>query len=222
MTQQPYTLNRRAFIKASAIATFTAALAGTKVMSQPAFAQSEMSDIDILNYALTLEHLESRAYEVVNNIDLLDGAARDYFVEFGNQEAAHVVALTGTITKLGGTPVRAQADYNWPDFQTGQEVLDYFQTLEELGAAAYLGQAGNIQNKDLLTAAVSIHNVEGQHAAVLADLVGKPVSPAFAEAKTMDEVVAAITPILSTAPADWPMTGRGGRRRSMAPSNRPF
>ena len=114
MTQQPYTLNRRAFIKASAIATFTAALAGTKVMSQPAFAQSEMSDIDILNYALTLEHLESRAYEVVNNIDLLDGAARDYFVEFGNQEAAHVVALTGTITKLGGTPVRAQARFPIP------------------------------------------------------------------------------------------------------------
>lgn len=222
MNQQTYKLNRRAFIKASAIATVTAALASTKVMRQPAFAQSEMSDIDILNYALTLEHLESRAYEVANNINLLDGAARAYFIEFGNHEAAHVVALTGTITKLGGTPVRALANYNWPDFQTGQEVLDYFQTLEELGAAAYLGQAGNIQNKDLLTAAVSIHNVEGQHAAVLAELVGKPVSLAFAESKTMDEVVAAITPILSSAPADWPMTGRGGGSRYISAPNRPF
>ena len=202
-------MNRRNFLQVSAATMVATALMNTQLMTRTAFAQSGNSDIDILNYALTLEHLESRAYQDVNNIGLLTGVARDYFIEFGKQEATHVVALTGTITKLGGTPVRAQERYNWPTFNDAQEVLNYFQTIEELGAAAYLGQAPNIQNKDLLTAAVSIHNVEGQHAAILSDLVGKSPSPTFAEAKTMDQVLAVVKPLLGTMPAAMPQTGRG-------------
>lgn len=209
-------LDRRNFLKTSAIALFTTTMMSTRLMSAPLYAQSNISDLDILNYALTLEHLESRAYQDVNNIGLLTGKAKEYFVEIGNHEAAHVVALTGTIAKLGGTPVRAQEKYNFPTFKTEAEVLTYFQTLEELGAAAYLGQAGNIQDKDLLTAAVSIHNVEGQHAAVLADLTGKAPSPAFAEAKTMDQVLAVVKPLLSSAPAAMPRTGRGESKYSSA------
>lgn len=211
---QTTTLNRRNFLKSSAAALFATTMLGTRLMSVPAFAQSSMIDLDILNYALTLEHLESRAYQDVNNLGLLTGKAKEYFVEIGNHEAAHVVALTGTITKLGGTPVRAQEKYNFPTFKTEKEVLAYFQTLEELGAAAYLGQAGNIKDKDLLTAAVSIHNVEGQHAAVLADLTGRAPSPAFAEAKTMEQVLPLIKPLLSSAPAAMPRTGRGENVRS--------
>ncbi len=154
--QEQHGMSRRNFLRASAATVVVTALANTKLMTATAYAQSSSSDIDILNYALTLEHLESRAYQDVNNIGVLTGKAKDYFVSFGNQEAIHVVALTGTITKLGGTPVRAQERYNWPTFKNGNEVLTYFQMLEELGAAAYLGQAPRIQNKDLLTAAVSI------------------------------------------------------------------
>jgi len=208
-------LNRRDFLRGSAVAMMTTALAAAPRLSGRALAQSGNGDIDILNYALTLEHLESRAYENVNNIGLLTGKAREFFINFGDQEAAHVVALTGTITQLGGAPVRAQATYNWPTFKTEQEVLTYFQMLEELGAAAYLGQAPRIQNPDLLTAAVSIHNVEGQHAAILGDLTGMDPSPAFAPAKTMEEVVAAITPILmptGSVPGKMPNTGLGGGR----------
>lgn len=207
--QQATAVSRRNFLKTSAVTLFATTMMGTRVMATPLHAQSSITDIDILNYALTLEHLESRAYQDVNNIDLLTGRAKEYFVEIGKHEAAHVVALTGAITKLGGTPVRAQESYNFPTFKTEQEVLAYFQTLEELGAAAYLGQAGNIQDKDLLTAAVSIHNVEGQHAAVLADLTGQAPSPAFAEAKTMEQVLAVVKPLLSSAPTAMPHTGRG-------------
>ncbi len=207
---QPYRLNRRSFLQKSAIAAVLSTLAGTKLLTGKALAQGSVTDLDILNYALTLEHVESRAYQDVNNIGLLSGRARAYFIDFGDQEAAHVVALTGTIIKLGGTPVRAQDKYNFPEFNSGQEVLDYFQMLEELGAAAYLGAAPLIQDKDLLTAAVSIHNVEGQHAAVLGDLVGKTPAPAFGEAKTIEQILAAVTPLLSTAPAALPSTGRGG------------
>lgn len=216
------TINRRDFLRASAAALVTTTLMTTPHFSDRALAQSGNSDIDILNYALTLEHLESRAYQNVNTIGLLSGVARDIFVDFGDQEAAHVVALTGTITQLGATPVRAQATYNWPTFQNAQEVLTYFQMLEELGAAAYLGQAPRLQSPELLTAAVSIHNVEGQHAAILSDLIGVSPAPAFAPAKTMEEVLAVVTPILmptGSVPAAMPNTGLGGgqqRRRSHA------
>ncbi len=208
-------LNRRDFMKASAAAVMLGALANTRVGTGAAYAQSGNIDIDILNYALTLEHLESRAYKDVTSIGLLSGAALDYFVNFGDQEAAHVVALTGVIQQLGGTPVRAQQNYGWPTFTSQQEVLVFFHMVEELGAAAYLGQATRIQNGDILTAAVSIHNVEGQHAAVLADLIGQPPSPAFAEGKTMEQVVAVIKPILEAdMPQAMPSTGLGGFARN--------
>ncbi|MEZ4870181.1 MAG: ferritin-like domain-containing protein [Caldilineaceae bacterium] len=210
-TQTLHTLSRRTLLRTSAAALVVSTLAATRLGTPSAYAQSGNSDLDILNYALTLEHLESRAYKDVNNLDLLTGDAKAYFVEIGDHEAAHVVALTSTITKLGGMPVRAQESYNFPTFRTQQDVLTYFQMLEELGAAAYLGQAPNIQDKDLLTAAVSIHNVEGQHAAVLSDLIGKAPAPAFAEAKTMEQVLAVVKPLLSSAPVSMPNTGRGGK-----------
>lgn len=209
-TQSTLSLSRRSFLKASAAAVMLGALANTRLMSGTARAEHGYTDLDILNYALTLEHLESRAYKDANSIGMLTGRAKEYFIDFGDQEASHVVALTGTINKLGGTPVRAQARYAWPTFKNEQEVLAYFQMLEELGAAAYLGQARFIADADLLTAAVSIHNVEGQHAAILSDLVGKEPSPAFAPSKTMDEVVKAIAPILNADMPAMPSTGLGG------------
>ncbi len=209
-------MNRRNFLRASAAAAVTTALMTFPQFSGKAFAQSGNIDLDILNYALTLEHLEAKAYQTVNQSGLMTGKAREYFMDFGAHESAHVVALTQTITQLGGTPVAAQASYTWPAFKTEQEVLTYFQTVEELGAAAYLGQATRITNPDILTAAVSIHNVEGQHAAVLSDLIGVPPAVAFAPAKTMEEVLKVVTPILmpaGTMPEKMPNTGFGGGRQ---------
>jgi len=212
-------MNRRNFLRASAVTAVTAALASVPQVgfSGRAFAQSGNIDLDILNYALTLEHLEAKAYQTINGTNLLSGKAREYFIDFGEHEAAHVTALTQTITQLGGTPVAAKESYTWPDFKSAEEVLAYFQTVEELGAAAYLGQAGRITNPDILTAAVSIHNVEGQHAAILSDLVGLPPAVAFAPAKSMEEVLKVVTPILmpaGTMPEKMPNTGLGGGRRS--------
>ncbi|MEZ4728782.1 MAG: ferritin-like domain-containing protein [Caldilineaceae bacterium] len=199
---------RRCFLHASAVAVVTAAFTNTRRLLAQEPPSSASSDIEILNYALTLEHLESRFYQDVNNIDLLTGRAREIFLSFGDQEAAHVVALTGLITERGGMPVRALAQYNHPDFRDATEVLAYFQFTEELGAAAYLGQAPLIQEKGLLTAAISIHNVEGQHAATLGELVGDPMNLAFPEPKTMAEVLEIIAPIISTTPTAMPNTGR--------------
>ncbi|MCX6046021.1 MAG: ferritin-like domain-containing protein, partial [Chloroflexi bacterium] len=81
------------------------------------------------------------------------------------------------------------------------------------GAAAYLGQAPRLQNADLITAAVSIHNVEAQHAAALGDLLGVSPAPNFGTPKTMEEVLAVVSPILmapGSMPTQMPGTGGGG------------
>lgn len=212
-TRDQIRMSRRNFLRASAATLVVGTLATTTLGTGRALAQSGDPTIDILNYALTLEHLEARAYSEVLAAGLVSGTARDYFQSFGAHEAAHVDALTQTIRSLGGTPVMAQQNYNWPNFQSQEEVITYFQTVEELGAAAYLGQApALVGGGDLLTAAVSIHNVEAQHAAALADLIGISPSPAFAEPKTMDQVLAVVGPILEQGgmPEEMPSTGLGG------------
>lgn len=221
-------VSRRNFIRNSALLAVTSALAANALNAKVTFAsaaasrpsavlaQSAAGDLDILNYALTLEHLESKAYAAINASGLLSGTAAEYFKDFGAHEATHVDVLTQTISSLGGTPVKAQASYNFPAFKSAQEVLQYFYDVEELGAAAYLAQAPRLQNGDLLTAAVSIHNVEAQHAAALADLIGVAPSPAFGTPKSMEEVLAVVTPILmpsTSMPAQMPATGGGGSQR---------
>ena len=60
-------------------------------------------------------------------------------------------------------------------------------TVENLGAAAYLGQAANIQSTEILAAALAIHTVEARHAATLNTLLKLSPTPngAFAAPKSM-------------------------------------
>jgi len=71
-------------------------------------------------------------------------------------------------------------------------------TVENLGASAYLGQAGNIQSKEVLAAALSIHTVEARHAAALNSLTGRPPTPdgAFAKPATMAQVLPQVKPFI--------------------------
>jgi hypothetical protein len=78
-------------------------------------------------------------------------------------------------------------------------VLDLAATVENLGAAAYLGQAGNIEDPTILAAALSIHSVEGRHAALLNILTGKQPTPdgAFAQPADMQTVLDEVQPFLA-------------------------
>jgi rubrerythrin len=162
----------------------------------PSSGGSAKKDLEIVNYALTLEYLEADFYEKVVASGLFKGAQQDTIKMFGDQEAQHVDALTATVKKLGGTPA-AKPKTKFP-LKDAKSVLALAATVENLGAAAYLGQAGSIQNKEVLAAALSIHTVEARHASVLNTLLGKDVQPdgAFAKPASMDEVLPKVKPFI--------------------------
>ena len=169
------------------------------------------SDLEILNYALTLEFLEADFYDKVIASGLVtDKAVVAIAKKFGESEQEHVDALTATIKQMGGKPVAAPKTNFGPTLDKGlMTVLETAATVENLGAAAYLGQAGNIKSKEVLAAALAIHSVEARHAAALNILVGRGFGngkgglegalPDGAFAKPMDEkaVLAAVKPFLA-------------------------
>ena len=180
--------------------------------AKPAKTEEEgvKGDLKVLNYALTLEFLEADFYkQVIASGIVTDKKVASLAQQFGESEQQHVDALIKTIGDLGGTPVKAPKTKFQPTLDKGlQAVLETAATVENLGAAAYLGQAGNITNKDVLAAALAIHSVEARHAAALNQLVGRGFGgkgglegsiPDGAFGKPMDEaaVLAAVKPFLA-------------------------
>ncbi len=178
-------------------------------------------DLDILNYALTLEHLETEMYKQIVASGKLTGDEQGYATAIGAHEAAHVTALTQTIQKLNGTPVMAQAKYNFPAFDTRDNIVKFLVTIEDLGAGAYLAAAPEIRDPNVLTAAVQIHNIEGEHAAIWRRQAKMmPVVGAFASPVARADVLKAAAPILgaSGGATTAPTTGTTGGTTASAPA----
>lgn len=153
-------------------------------------------DVGILNYALTLEYLETEFYKKVLEAKLFSGKTGALISDFSKQEESHVIALTAAIKGAGGKPA-PKPDGKFP-IENANQVAMLAYTVENLGASAYLGQAANIKSKQVLAAALSIHSVEARHAATLATLVSKSITPdgAFAAPADIPTVLAAVKPFL--------------------------
>ncbi|KAM0722447.1 hypothetical protein Q7P37_001888 [Cladosporium fusiforme] len=134
---------------------------------------SSFSDVDILNYALTLEHLEATFYrEGLAKFSSADSAtagapaaAYARLTEVAGHEKAHVDFLAGAL----GSAATAECTYAFP-LSSVAEFLGTASVLEGVGVSAYLGAARQIANKDYLTAAGSILTIESRHAACLRDV----------------------------------------------------
>src|SRR3954462_7304630 len=153
-------------------------------------------DLGILGYALTLEYLETQFYADAAKSGKLSGKVLAVAKEFGEEEGEHVKALEASIKKLGGKlPPKPKAKFPLKDEKS---ILKLAATVENLGAAAYLGQAGNIESKEVLAAALAIHSVEGRHAAVLNSVIGDDITPdgAFSNPASADEVLMSVKPFL--------------------------
>ena len=160
--------------------------------------------VDVLNYALTLEHLEHAFYrDGLEEFTAEDFTAAgysanvyDYFGMIRDHEQEHVDTITKVITDLGGEPVaEAEYDFGYSDLAGFVGVA---QVLENTGVSAYQGAAQFLIDEDeLLTAALTIHGVEARHAAYLNGLQGEsPFPEAVNPTLTPDEVLAAAGPFI--------------------------
>ena len=163
----------------------------------------------VLNYALTLEHLENAFYrdglDEFDDADFedagFDASVRERLAEIGEHEQAHVDTLTEVITQLGEEDPVEEGSYLFEDaFADVQTFLATAAVFENTGVSAYQGAAQYLQeNDELLTAALNIHSVEARHAAYLNGLTEVSAFPAATDTPLApDDVVTAITPFLDT------------------------
>ncbi len=158
--------------------------------------------VDVLNFALTLEYIEDAFYKTGNGTrGLIPAKYHALFRTIGEHEAAHVALLKGALGAAAVAPPKA-------DFTAGGKYADVFSnfatfatlsaTFEDLGVAAYKGQAGNLAGTPVLTTALQIHSVEARHAAAVRPLIGKAGwDGAFDKPKTKNEVLESAKPFLA-------------------------
>jgi len=130
-----------------------------------ALAMNGGGDVEILNFALTLEYLESTFYEEAKSRAKASGELKSLVDLLAKDEMQHVEALEGTIKKLGGKPV-AEPKFDFA-YSGTSGFLKLAQTFEDTGVSAYNGAAPMIKSKEVLTAAGSIVQVEARHAAAI-------------------------------------------------------
>lgn len=167
-----------------------------------AAAQELKTDLDVLNYALTLEHLEYSFYRDGVGLFSFGEDSRgmsidDNLAAIRDHEGEHVTVLTQVITDLGGTPVE-EANYDFGDAYNDPEAfLATAMALENTGVSAYDGAGQFLTDPDLLTAAGSIVAVEARHASYLNLLNGGiPFPEAFETPLSMEEVLAIAGPFI--------------------------
>jgi len=155
------------------------------------------ADLEIVNYALTLEYLQAQFYAAVIKSGLFAGAAALATIErFGAEEEEHVQTLQKLVAKLGPAAEKPVARFPLTD---AVDVARLAATLENVTAAAYLDLVMSVKNTEILATTVAIHSVEARHAATLGTLVKKSVTPngAFATPADMSTVLAAVKPFLA-------------------------
>jgi hypothetical protein len=175
--------SRRAAVSRTAKMAGAVAIASMPVafglMAKKAFAQGGLPQgiVDVLNFALTLEYLESEFYEtglatsgLIRSIDL------PIFQQIAKHEAAHVALLQSV---LGASAV-AKPTFDFTALGTFDPFNDYgtflvlSQAFEDTGVRAYKGGAPALMaDNTVLTTALRIHSVEARHASMVRKLRGQ-------------------------------------------------
>lgn len=199
--------SRRSFLRKSAAAgagALALSVAGSNAALAHDVSSDDTSDVDVLNYALTLEHLEYAFYrDGLDRFDKMDFSRASTLEGFGNRvrsdvrpnlvdirdhEGTHVETLTAVIEELGGDPV-GEACY---DFGVN-DVDDFIAVagvLENTGVSAYDGAINLVGDAALLEAGATIATVEARHASYLNLLNGDdPFPAAFDTPKSMAEIL---------------------------------
>ncbi|KAL0572628.1 hypothetical protein V5O48_009331 [Marasmius crinis-equi] len=170
---------------------------------------ANVTDADVLNFALTLEHLENTFYhQGLANFSEEDFAAagfsdqiRGRFSEIAQHEQVHVDGITAALTAMKASPVQP-CTYNFPytDLASFVALGNVFETV---GSSAYSGAASFVSNKGVLTVAATILAIEARHSSWLSAsaLNANPWSGAFEVALTPNQVFTLASSFITSCPS---------------------
>lgn len=147
-------------------------------LAKDVYGQQPSDVIDVLQFALLLEYLESDFYtRGVAAAGMIPSGVATVFTTIRDHENAHVGALTALIGTKGATPrTKPTFDYTAKGAVAGfnfgaaqyATFLALAQAFEDTGVRAYKGQVGRLVNdKSVLNAALAIHSVEARHASMV-------------------------------------------------------
>ena len=182
------------------------ALGGGSLRARSAFAQADErdeyfeDDIAVLNYALTLEHLEYSFYrdgidQFTFGNDPFGMSIATNLAAIRDHEGAHVDTLTRSSPISAAS--RSRKRRTTSATPTPAAFLATAAALENTGVSAYDGAAPSIENPDLLTAAGRIVAVEARHAAYFNLVLGELPFPApFETAMTPAEILEIAGPFI--------------------------
>ena len=192
-------MSRSAFLVRSTLAA--GAVYGLGAVSpyvSGSLAQDGGGDVEILNFALTLEYLEAAFYtQALKQTRGLSGDVKKLATEIRDNEDEHVDALKAAIKGAGGKAVKAPGVDFGKAFSSEKSFLKLAQTLEDTGVSAYNGAGPAIESTEVLGAAGSIVQIEARHAGLIRLARGTTPAPdAFDKSLTTDEVLAAVKPFV--------------------------
>ena len=170
-------ISRRSLLAAAGGATLAAAGCGGEDDDERE-EQRDAADLEIVRFLLGLEDVEAAFYEQVEQRGALDTVgAGELARQVARNEREHVGVLERWVRRLGGgRPDMPETDFD-SIFSAGSgEVLRAAASLENLSAAAYLGQVNRLQDRNLLAALLAIHTVEGRQAAAINRRAGRGFS----------------------------------------------
>ncbi|MGA9207335.1 MAG: ferritin-like domain-containing protein [Terriglobales bacterium] len=166
-------VSRRQMLKAGGISVAAGALAS----ALPAAAEVRYAgDLAIMNVALGLEHQAIAAYDAGAKSKLLSADQLKIAVSFQTDHKRHRDTLTHYIRRFGGTPVAPKTSYDFGTITAATDILKLAQSLEAGAEGAYLANAGKLENREILDAAVPILEDEVRHNTVFEHLLGMNVT----------------------------------------------
>jgi hypothetical protein len=150
-------------------------VAGAKEVGAPPSSFGK-GDIGILNYALTLEYLESSFYnEAAASGKITNPALKKFLETVQKDENAHVKLLKAAL----GSNAKKKPNFDFQGIPSSpSKFAATAYVLENTGVHAYLGQAPNISETKVLLTAASIVTVEARHAGAIGLFLGKAIAPA--------------------------------------------
>ncbi|KAL8915164.1 MAG: hypothetical protein Q9171_000283 [Xanthocarpia ochracea] len=199
------------FFSVAAFAAIAAAAPAKNSLLAIRQAAPAITDADILNYALTLEHLENRFYlQVLDKFSEGDFESAGFEAPFyanlktvSKDEGTHVSFLTAALKAAGATPVEeCTYDFGLTDVNMAIATASI---LEGVGVSAYLGAAADIMSKNYLTAAGSILTVESRHSAYIRNALDvSPFPSPFDVPLSYNEVYTLAAPFIKSCPSSNP------------------